>query len=86
LSGYSFTELESFFTSAESRSEQEIGAPYDQVVTELNNAFDPFTLFTAIEGPIGQDIENLLELTGIQQDVLDPIFGLIGPVGGLLTS
>jgi len=41
---------------------------------------------TAIEGPIGQDIENLLELTGIQQDVLDPIFGLIGPLGGLLTS
>ena len=41
---------------------------------------------TAIEAPIGQDIENLLELTGIQQDVLDPIFGLIGPLGGLLTS
>ena len=41
---------------------------------------------TAIEGPIGQDIENLLELTGIQQDVLDPIFGLIRPLGGLFTS
>ena len=41
---------------------------------------------TAIEGPIGQDIENLLELTGIQQDVLDPILGLIGPLGGLFTS
>jgi hypothetical protein len=26
--------------------------------------------FTAIEGPIGQDIENLLELTGVQEDRL----------------
>jgi hypothetical protein len=42
--------------------------------------------FTAIEGPIGQDIENLLELTGVQEDVLDPIFGLIGPLGGLFNS
>jgi hypothetical protein len=32
------------------------------------------------------NIENLLELTGIQQDVLDPILGLIGPLGGLFTS
>jgi PE-PPE domain len=81
-----FTELESFFASAESWSETNIGVPYDQVVTELNNAFDPFTLFTGVEGPIGQDIENLLLESGIQQDILDPIFGLIGPLGGLLTS
>lgn len=26
--------------------------------------------FTAIEGPIGQNIENLLELTGVQEDRL----------------
>jgi hypothetical protein len=49
-------------------------------------SIDPFTLFTAVEGPIGQDVENLLEVTGIQQDVLDPIFRLLGPLGGLLTS
>jgi PE-PPE domain len=81
-----FTDLESFFTSAESRSEQTIGAPYDQVVAELNNAFDPFTLFTAVEGPLGQDIQTLLNDTGIQQGLLDPILGLIGPLGGLFTS
>jgi len=80
------TELESLLTSAESWSEQAIGVPYDQVVNELNNAFDPFTLFSDVEAPIGQDIENLLMDTGIQQDILDPIFGLIGPLGGLVTS
>ncbi len=81
-----FTELEDFFTSAESWSEANVGAPYDQAVTELNNAFDPFTLFTSIEGPLGQDIQTLLDDTGIQQDILNPILGLIGPIGGLFTS
>jgi PE-PPE domain len=69
------TELESALASAESWSEQAIGVPYDQVVTELNNAFDPFTLFTAIEGPLGQDTQNVLDLTGIQQDLIAPFFG-----------
>ena len=81
-----FEELESSFTSAESWSEQNIGVPYDQVVTTLNNDFNPFTAFDAVEGPIGQDIENLLVATGIQQDLLDPILGLLGPIGGLFTS
>ena len=81
-----FTDLESFFTSAESWSEQDIGVPYDQVVSELNNAFDQLTAFTEAEGPLGTDIENLLEQTGIQQDVLDPVLGLIGSLGGLVTS
>jgi PE-PPE domain len=81
-----FTNLEGLFVSAESWSETNIGVPYDQVVTELNNAFDPFTLFTAVEGPIGQDIETLLEDTGVQQDILDPILGLFGPIAGLVTS
>ena len=80
------TELESALTSAETWSEQEIGGPYDQVVTELNNSFDPFTLFTDIEGPIGQDIENLLEQTDIQQAVIDPILGLFGPLAGIFTT
>ena len=62
------------------------GVPYDQVVTTLNNDFNPFTAFDAVEGPIGQDIENLLVATGIQQDLLDPILGLFGPLGGLFTS
>jgi hypothetical protein len=81
-----FTDLESFFTSAESWSEQDIGVPYDQVVSELNNDFDPFTVFTEVEGPLGTDIENLLELSGIQQDLLDPVLGLVGSLGGLVTS
>jgi PE-PPE domain len=81
-----FNELESFFTSAESWSEQEIGVPYDQVVTELNTAFDPFTTFTAIEGPLGQDIQSLLDVSGVQQDILNPILGLFGTLGGIFTS
>ena len=81
-----FTDLESFFTSAETWSEANVGVPYDQVVTELNNDFDPFTLVDAVEGPIGQDIQTLLDDTGIQQDLLDPILGLFGPLGGLFTS
>jgi hypothetical protein len=81
-----FSDLESFFASAEAWSTEEIGVPYDQVVTELNNDFNPFTLFDAVEGPIGQDIQNLLVETGIQQDLLDPILGLFGPLGGLFTS
>jgi hypothetical protein len=80
------TELESLLTSAETWSEQAIGVPYDQLVTELNNAFDPFTLFTELEGPLGQDIENVFEATGIQQDLIDPILGLFGPLAGLVTS
>jgi hypothetical protein len=81
-----FTQIESDFASAEAWSEPNILVPYDQVVTELNNSFDPFTLFDQIEGPIGQDIENLLVDNGIQQDILDPILGLFGPLGGLFTS
>jgi hypothetical protein len=81
-----FTQIESDFASAEAWSETSIGVPYYQVVTELNNSFDPFTLFDQVEGPIGQGIENLLVDTGIQQDILDPILGLFGPLGGLFTS
>jgi hypothetical protein len=81
-----FTDLESFFTSAESWSEQNIGVPYDQVVNTLNNDFNPFTTFAELEGPIGQDIQNLLVETGIQQDLRDPILGLFGPLGALFTS
>jgi hypothetical protein len=73
LPGY--TDLESFFTSAESWSEQAIGLPYDQVVTGLNDAFDPFTIFTQLEGPLAQDFQNMLDLTGVQQDLIAPFFG-----------
>jgi hypothetical protein len=73
-----FTDLESFFTSAESWSEMNIGVPYDQVVTELNTAFDPFTLFIDVERPVGEAIQDLLTATGIQQ-LADPILEEIGP-------
>ena len=62
------------------------GVPYDQFVTELNTDFNPFTAFNDIEGPLGADIQNLLELTGIQQDLLDPVLGLVGSLGGIFTS
>jgi hypothetical protein len=81
-----YAQIESMFASAESWSEQTIGVPYDQVVNELNADFNPFTAYDELEGPIGQDIENLLVETGIQQNILDPILGLVGPLGGLFTS
>ncbi|HEX4391607.1 MAG TPA: PE-PPE domain-containing protein [Mycobacterium sp.] len=81
-----FTELESFFTSAEAWSGANVGVPYDQFVTELNTDFNPFTAFIDIEGPLGADIQNLLEITGIQQNLLDPVLGLVGSLGGMLTS
>ena len=46
----------------------------------------PVTAFIDIEGPLGAETQNLLEITGIQQDLLDPVLGLIGPLGGLFTS
>ncbi len=70
-----FSELESFFASAESWSEQTVGVPYDQVVNTINDDFNPFTLFDQLEGPIGQDIQDLLNLTGVQQDLIAPFFG-----------
>jgi hypothetical protein len=35
---------------------------------------------------MGADIQNLLELTGIQQDLLDPVLGLVGSLGGMFTG
>jgi hypothetical protein len=81
-----FDQLESFFASAEDWSQQSIGVPYDQFVTELNTDFNPFTAFIDVEAPIGTGIQNLLDLTGIQTDLLDPVLGLVGSLGGLLTS
>ncbi|WP_409435178.1 hypothetical protein [Mycobacterium sp. SMC-14] len=43
-------------------------------------------MFFAIEGPIGLAIQDLLDETGIQQALIDPILGVIGPLGGLATS
>jgi hypothetical protein len=48
--------------------------------------FNLFTAFIDIEGSVGADIQNLLELTGIQQDLLDPVLGLVGSLGGMFTS
>jgi PE-PPE domain len=81
-----FAQIESGFASAEAWTEANIGVSYDQTVTELNNAFDPFTLFTSVEGPLGQDIQSLLDVTGIQQDLLNPVLSLLGTVGGIFTS
>ena len=74
------TDLENLLTSAAAWSAAEIGVPYAQVVSDINAAFDPFTIFTDFEGPIGHDIEDVLMATGIQQ-LLDPI--LAAAVSGL---
>ena len=81
-----FTTIESDFASAEAWSETNVGVPYDQLVNQINTDFDPFTLFTSIEGPIGEDIQTLLNDTGIQQAILDPLLGLVGTLGGEFTS
>lgn len=81
-----FANIETWFASAEAWSEQTIGVPYDQVVDQLNTDFNPFTAFIDVEAPIGQGIQNLLDLTGIQQDLLDPFLGLVGTLGGMFTS
>jgi hypothetical protein len=81
-----FDDIEDFFASAETWSEANIGLPYDQAVTELNTAFDPFTAVLDLERPIGEAVEDVLTATGIQQDLLDPVLGLIGPLGELFTG
>ncbi|WIM86497.1 PE-PPE domain-containing protein [Candidatus Mycobacterium wuenschmannii] len=81
-----FDQLETFFAEAEAWSEQTIGVPYYDFVTDLNADFNPFTAFIDIEGPIGASIQNLLDLSGIQQNLLDPVLGLVGSVGGMFTS
>ena len=60
--------------------------PYDQIVNELDTDFNPFTAFFDLEAPLGQGLDSLFEATGIQQFILDPILGIIGPLGGLFTS
>jgi len=81
-----FTTIESDFASAEAWSEANVGVPYDQLVNQLNTDFDPFTLFSQLEGPLGQDIQTLFDDTGIQQVLIDPVLGLLGSVGGMFTS
>ncbi|MGA8328271.1 MAG: PE-PPE domain-containing protein [Mycobacterium sp.] len=81
-----FDQTESFFTSAEAWSEQTIGVPYDQLVSEINTGINPFTVAIDLERPIGEAIEDLLTATGVQQDLLNPILGLIGPLGELFTG
>ncbi len=84
LPGYS--ELDNFLTQAQSWSEANIGEAYHDAVAQLNADFNPFTAFFALEAPIGQAIQDLLDDTGIQQGLIDPILGFIGPFGGLFTS
>lgn len=84
LPGYA--ELTDLLDDARTWSTTEIGVPYAQAVSWLNEAVNPFTAFTAIEGPVGRGIQDLLDLSGVQQYLLDPVLGLIGTLGGLVTS
>lgn len=40
---------------------------------------------TDLERPLGEGVEDILTATGIQQ-ALDPVLGLIGPLGELFTG
>ena len=80
------TELENLLTSAETLSAQEIGIPYAQDVSALNDTFNPITDVLDLERPIGEAIQDVVTATGIQQDLLDPILGLIGPLGEIFTG
>jgi hypothetical protein len=71
------TQLENLLDEAQSWSAQVIGVPYSQAVTAINDAFDPFTIFSQLEGTLGQGVEDVLEQTGIQS-ALDDVLGLIG--------
>ncbi len=84
LPGYA--ELMGLFDDARAWSADEIGAPYAQVVSWLNDYINPFTAFTAIAGPIGEAVQLLFDVTGVQAYLLDPALGLIGTLGGLVTS
>ncbi len=84
LPGYA--ELMGLFDDARAWSADEIGAPYAQVASWLNDYINPFTAFTAIAGPIGEAVQLLFDVTGVQAYLLDPALGLIGTLGGLVTS
>ncbi len=84
LPGYA--ELMGLFDDARAWSADEIGAPYAQVASWLNDYINPFTAFTAIAGPIGEAVQLLFDVTGVQEYLLDPALGLIGTLGGLVTS
>lgn len=40
----------------------------------------------AAGGQVGQDIQIVLDDTGIQQAILYPLLALVGPLGGLFTG
>jgi hypothetical protein len=67
--------LVNLITAASSVSGAVVGAPYHQVVSAINNAFNPVTAVTQAEGPIAHGAENVLSLTGIPQ-ILGAIAGL----------
>jgi hypothetical protein len=54
--------------------------------TEPESFFTAAEAWADLEGPLGADIQNLLELTGIQQDLLDPVLRLVGSPDGMFTS
>lgn len=84
LPGYD--SMESLLAQAQSWAQENLGVSYHDAVAQLNADFNPFTMFFALEAPIGLAIQDLLDVTGIQQALIDPILGIIGPLGGLFTS
>lgn len=83
LPGYSA--LDEMLATAQSWSAEQIGAPWYDSVSAINDAFNPITLFLQLEGAVGHGIEDVLQATGIQQ-ALDPVLELIGTLGGIFTG
>lgn len=83
LPGYAA--LDGLLTTAQTWSAEQIGAPWHDAVSALNDAVNPISVFLQLEGPIGHGVEEVLTATGIQQ-ALNPILELIGTVGGWFTG
>ncbi|CAJ1503283.1 PE-PPE domain-containing protein [[Mycobacterium] kokjensenii] len=84
LPGYA--ELDDLLAQALAWSQETIGESYHDAVAQFNADFNPFTAFFALEAPIGLAIQDVLDATGIQEFLIDPILGIIGPLGGAFTS
>lgn len=62
--------------SAEAQSSSAIGAPYRDVVRSVNELVNPFQAFAAIEGPLAQSFDSILNDLGVPtvlNTVIDPV-------------
>jgi PE-PPE domain len=65
LPGYAA--LQQRLAAAQAWSATTIGVPYRNVVTTINDAFNPFQIFAQIEGPVARQFDKVLDDVGITQ-------------------